>query len=277
MSENLELILTRYGRMIVPINDYYVGKSLLVYKEYSQHECEFLHYLSEDKKVLEIGSNIGAITIGGFSKAKQVVAVEPHPLLFSILSANTVLTSNVGKIILINKAVGQQDSITFPYIDISKVGNYGATTSSNEGYTMPCVSLQSLCEVYKPDIIKIDAEGAEHDILCSGITHLKTHFPTLYFENDREAHYDKLIELMDNLGYLMGYHYPSLYNENNFACYKTNLYPGIASLNIIAEPKIVKNPKYKVRECKDCGKEYIIGYRGLENLLCPYHKHIALQ
>jgi hypothetical protein len=60
--------------------------------------------------------------------------------------------------------------------------------------------------------------------------------PYLYVEDDRPAKHAELIATLLDLGYRMWWHQPWLYNPGNLAGDSENLFPGIASFNLICLP-----------------------------------------
>ena len=56
----------RYGTMLYPANDTYIGRSLELYGEYSPFEVDFYAYvLRPGDGVIDAGANIGALTTSG--------------------------------------------------------------------------------------------------------------------------------------------------------------------------------------------------------------------
>ena len=58
----------------------------------------------------------------------------------------------------------------------------------------------------------------------------------VYVENDRKALSEDLITLISELGYDMWRHLPELYNPNNFAQNKVNVFARIVSVNLLCFP-----------------------------------------
>jgi len=69
---------------------------------------------------------------------------------------------------------------------------------------VPLVSLDDLLEareIRPPDYMKVDVEGAEHDVLKGAIKLLERYHPTLFLDtHQREAH-RPTITLLEELGY----------------------------------------------------------------------------
>jgi hypothetical protein len=58
----------------------------------------------------------------------------------------------------------------------------------------------------------------------------------VYVENDRKALSEDLITLISELGYDMWWHLPELYNPNNFAQNKVNVFARIVPVNLLCFP-----------------------------------------
>lgn len=61
--------------------------------------------------------------------------------------------------------------------------------------------------------------------------------PILYLENEYEDRSCELLELVMSMGYVAYWHLPPLYDENNFRGEKTDLWPGVVSVNILCFPR----------------------------------------
>src|SRR5690606_26315714 len=134
---------TRHGLMAAFTCDAYVGASLIAYGEFSQHEVEFLApYIGPTDLVIDVGANIGALTIPLARIAGQVLAFEPQRGCFELLVANKVL-NNLTNIAAHQMAVGDGsvDTITVPIVDYTKPGNFGALElgDATHGEHVPCV------------------------------------------------------------------------------------------------------------------------------------------
>ncbi len=118
--------------------------------------------------VFDIGSFIGGFTLAVASKASKVVAIEPNPIIFNLLCKNVRALKNV---VVIQKALWNRTTKMKLNICInptdSTLLSKGSTPhiSSIEIY---CVRLDELVEeldIKKIDFLKLDAEGAEPEVL----------------------------------------------------------------------------------------------------------------
>jgi hypothetical protein len=89
----------RYGLMHFHSRDHYIGRSLDLYREYSQEESELFHkLLKPGDVVVEAGANIGALTVAladAVGERGRVIAFEPQPEYFSLLNKNCSMLKQV--------------------------------------------------------------------------------------------------------------------------------------------------------------------------------------
>jgi len=151
--------------------------------------------------IVDLGSNAGFSVL--FFKAlfprARVVAVEPHPGTFERLRRNTAHLEGVD---LINAAVTDHDGETTLYFGSESWGASLAAAADRQGATVvPAVTLAHLAEqldLPKIDVLKLDIEGAEHQVLTSSAPVLaRTQW--LVFEYHQELNRDPLWTLLDRL------------------------------------------------------------------------------
>lgn len=122
------------------------------------------------KVVMDIGANIGGFCVRAEQLgAKRVVCYEPLPSNIEVLRLNTANT----KIKVIEKCVIGSDkpTITF-YLNNSKLAHCSASIKKKAKATEFEVSATNFWdEIHevKPDLIKMDIEGAEYDVLTGDL------------------------------------------------------------------------------------------------------------
>lgn len=121
-----------------------------------------------DKICLDLGGNVGGFTKIAIDRgAKKVITVECDIRNYSKMSESF---STEPKVEILHAAVSNN---TFPTIRIYKGDSKQAHCSVsilkrsrfNDYDEVTNVNIQTLLDTYKPDIIKIDIEGAEYDII----------------------------------------------------------------------------------------------------------------
>lgn len=88
------------------------------------------------------------------------------------------------------------------------------------------------------DFIKVDVDGNERDVLASGLRTIARFRPVIYAENDVRERSPALLEFLLGLDYRLGWHLAPLYNPDNFAGYRENIWEpkGLMSAMILAIP-----------------------------------------
>lgn len=240
-SPHLRLKHCRHGIMLYSARDKYIGGSLDRYGEFSELEAElFTGLIKPGMLVVEVGANIGAHTIHLaklVGEAGGVVAFEAQKVIFQMLCANLALNgieNTDAQCLAIGAAPGE---ITVPRVDYRNNNNFGGIAlGTGDGDTVDMIALDNLL-LPACHMIKIDVEGMEKQVL-EGARNTITRFkPILYVEDDRPENHAELIATLMDLDYRMWWHTPWLYNPGNLAGESENIFPGIASFNLICLPR----------------------------------------
>lgn len=236
-----ELRLCRSGPMVYNKHDIYVGGSLRKYGEFSVAEQElFAQLVKPGAVVVEVGANVGAHTVvlsqwaghGG-----EVHAFEPQRIVFQTLCANLAL-NQCTNVFARQAGVGAANgSIVVPAIDPATRYNFGGVSLHAEGAgeRVPLVTLDSL-GLRACNFLKVDVEGMEVEVLQGAASMIRACRPFMFLENDREERSEELITRVFDLGYRAFWHYAYLFNPNNFAGDPEDIFPRVASVNILCVP-----------------------------------------
>lgn len=226
----MKTVATKYGDCRFLEKDTFIGRSLYYYGEWSGEECEKIVSLGAGKRCLDIGANIGFMSMALINAGSTVWAFEPQPVLFELLGMNCLSASEKSgndKYVCLPIALSSSKrTSTMPNIRYSYRGNYGGVSldTRNEFGTISvaCETLDSLgLEV---DFIKLDVEGHELEVLKGGIETLEKTWPIIYMEDDRREKSYALRKWLSDLGYHFEEHRPPMYRENNFAGHKKNVW-----------------------------------------------------
>lgn len=154
----------------------------------------------ENDTILDIGANIGCITIPCTKKFK-VHAFEPFKENFGILMRNIEQNKLNIKPVAYNVAVGHKNMTTFmgeSIVDIDRSKkttlkkidsdtdiNYGAVQLGSKGQPIEMITLDSLMgEIKKISLIKVDVEGAEPLVFYGAQKIIKRDMPIILFEKN---------------------------------------------------------------------------------------------
>lgn len=222
--------------------DQYIGRGLKKYGEFSESEVAlFRQLLRPGDLVVEAGANFGAHTL---AMAKMVgdqggiIAFEPQRLVFQAMVANVALNS-LANVVTVQAGLGAyQGTIKVPVLDPAKGHNFGGFNISNHnlGEEVPVRTIDSL-NLNRCRLIKVDVEGMECEVLEGARNTIARLRPVLYVENDRTEHSQRLITLIQSLGYKLWWHLPPMFNPNNFRGDNENLFGNIVSVNMLCLPQ----------------------------------------
>lgn len=134
----------------------------------------------------DIGANVGKWCLANINKCDKIIAVEASEKIFKTLKENF---KNNDNIICLNYAVCNQDNSTVKFYEygcVSTINKNWLCKETSRFYKTPytlttakTIKLDTLIEQYgKPDLIKIDVEGAEHRAIAS----LNQKIDTICFE-----------------------------------------------------------------------------------------------
>ena len=232
----------RHGLMLYSVNDFYIGRSLDLYGEYSEQEVAlYKQLLRPGGVVVDAGANIGALTVY-FAQAVgaqgAVLAFEPQRVMFQMLCANLAL-NKIGNVRVWQAGLGASaGQASVRPLDYDTLSNFGDLTLRPEGpgEIVQVTPLDSL-NLPRCDLIKIDVQGMEGEVLNGARATIARCQPLLYIENDIREKSPALIGALLALGYRLYWHLPYLFDPNNFFGNSENVFDITASVNMLALPQ----------------------------------------
>jgi FkbM family methyltransferase len=241
-----QLVNARHGWFLVSPLDFYIGQAMLTYGEYGEIEWQMLDQLMPDgKDAIEVGANIGTHTVSMARKlagmGKRLLAIEPQPVIFQNMCANLALNSLLN-VTAENAACSDASGwLTFSAPDYRQPNNFGGVSMREDDKGESRVRAVRLDELVPEDfdvgLIKIDVEGFEQKVLEGATRTIARFRPVIYLENDRIDRSKALIEWLWDSNYNLWWHNPMLFNSKNFTGKRENIYPSIASFNMLAVPR----------------------------------------
>jgi FkbM family methyltransferase len=149
-----ELYQVKFGRKKIllrknVIDDYQIFDSIFYANIYNELK------LRDDDILMDIGANIGLVTLSYFDKVDKIIAIEPEPNNLWLLRQN-MQANNCKNVIIINKGVSNEHG----YVTFDRTG--GATAKpTNAGIEVDTIDniLKELGVI--PTAIKMDIEGFE--------------------------------------------------------------------------------------------------------------------
>ena len=253
LAPNVKFVETRHGSLFVLATDNSVGRALVNYGEWTFGEIELVRkFLRPGDYVLDIGANIGTHAIP-LAKAVghegQVIAFEPQPRIFELLTANT-LVNGLSNLRSICAGCGAQAaSIGLPEPDYSTNGAFGslalgpflnAPDQASSSVRIQVMAIDDTFNLRGLRLIKIDVEGMEIDVLRGAERTIRRLRPILYIENEWPDLSEPMLRAVRDLGYRSFWHVEPLYNPNNFFGEQRNIFGVAHCVNNLCIPVELK-------------------------------------
>jgi FkbM family methyltransferase len=134
----------------------------------------------------DVGAHIGFFTLLAsrlVGRSGQVRAFEPMPQTRERLEKSIKL-NHVKNVFVQDCALGSTDADSILHVPTSTtMSTLIPQTGDYTRYTVQCRTLNQIAYEFSiPDVVKIDAEGAELDVIRGGLELLSAHHPTLLVE-----------------------------------------------------------------------------------------------
>ena len=205
LDKNLKIVETKFGKIVVNINDEYIGKSFLFKNYWAEDEImgisKVLELKCKDKETIifyDIGANIGSHSLALsqiFKNRIFIRAFEAQNIIYKMFE-HTIEINKIKNIEIYNNAVSNKnnETIRIELPDYSKFNNFGAfelykpfknstniSIKRNGIYEdVKTIKLDNFDE--EVDLIKMDIEGME-DVAIEGARNIIKKFrPILYIE-----------------------------------------------------------------------------------------------
>jgi FkbM family methyltransferase len=176
----------------------------------------------EDKVILDLGANIGLVSMHLSSYADKVISVEPTPSHFSILKH---FTKDFKNIECVQGAISDKKEITQFYIledttENSLVSEKGGIEVNVQTYTLK--NIIDMFDLESIDFVKIDIEGSEIKFLSEeNIKTLGEYVRKFFieFHTINGIHYRDYRDQYNTLFSNLGWEVENL-NEDSLYCYR---------------------------------------------------------
>ena len=204
-NKNLKTINTQFGKIVININDQFIGKSFLNQKYWGLQDIEVISKIIEFKckkknKIVfyDVGANIGthSIALSNIFKNKIVIrAFEAQSNIYEMFN-QSIRINNLNNIELYHNAVSDKNDeiIKIDLPDYSKHNNFGGLElfkpfQNSDNAQMQKTGIFEDVKTIKLDIfneevdfIKIDVEGMENHVLKGSENLIVNHRPFLFME-----------------------------------------------------------------------------------------------
>ncbi|MGE5640573.1 MAG: FkbM family methyltransferase [Clostridia bacterium] len=251
LKAHVELVQGRHGRFYVLDTDQYVSRSLKTYGEWTENEVELLcQVLRPGDAAIDAGANLGSHTVPFARRvgpAGRVMAFEPQPRIFELLSAN-VSINGLGNVTLHPAACGAEaGQLDLPPVDYGREANFGGVNvrdleaaGRNAGLATVPVPLVTLDDAVKAEhvrLIKIDVEGMERDVLQGARRLIEKGRPFLYVENESPEQSPALLQAVQDLGYAPYWHVVPFFDADNSRGVTEDIFSGMGCVNVLCVPR----------------------------------------
>lgn len=163
----------------------------------------------KSKGVIDVGTYTGvfSLTAAMTNPSIKVFAFEALDRAYNRLQVNK-LVNNAHRIVTFNRAVSNECGfVEFKVFVGENVLTTGSSLfdselrNAHEVKQVQAVTLDSMHELSHCDLVKIDAEGAEHLVLQGGYAFFKTNKPDIIMEVLQSAHIQELSKFFEDTGY----------------------------------------------------------------------------
>jgi FkbM family methyltransferase len=174
----------------------------------------YKEFIKPDYVIIDGGANLGfhSIQFAKLAYNGNVYSFEPQPLIFNLLSTNSLLNGcsetirqyrlGLGDILNqqlkmtpIKEQVFSEDCINY--------GGRGLTDSEEGEESVQLTTIDNL-NLSKLDLIKLDVQGFELSTLKGGELTIKKNYPLMFIENYPNSDQDqKVIDLVKEWGYIV--------------------------------------------------------------------------
>lgn len=212
----IQIRLDQGCQMEVDLADYDGRKTFFAGWSHNDPMTSLFHYvLRPGNVVLDIGANQGYFSLLGSKLVKSrgcVHAFEANPQMVARLQHNMQL-SNVDNVVVHNLAVSDRiGEVEFSFASsdhtgLSSMRDLGQEASHRRAVS--AITIDSIGDNFPTiDLVKIDVEGAEHQVLCGMKEMIAKNNPVITLEltdpflRQMDTSAESLLKFLDDLGYV---------------------------------------------------------------------------
>jgi FkbM family methyltransferase len=185
--------------------------------DYEKDNYDFLRgQVKPGMHIIDIGAHFGLFSVVSSQltgSTGKIVCFEPTPGTYSVL-IQTLKLNHCNNVIPVQAAVSDKEGTAIFYV--SEIGGCNSnslvekkTGKETKGYEVKLFTIDTITQEYllNPGLIKIDAEGAEFDVLKGGLNTFQKFRPILIlglhpdFINQKGDSLEKIWDLLQQAGY----------------------------------------------------------------------------
>lgn len=207
IERNFRYFSKRGDRQLAVFSHDLIGSRVNAYGIYEEEELDLLttwlvsKNYDPNKICVDIGANIGNHSVYFSRFFKKVVAFEPNPRVYRLLSINSELSSNIDCHMLALSDKNGQSLMSFESINL---GGASIKQHNSEGTVVETKKLDDIFFDHPIGLMKIDVEGHEEKVLRGAANLIEQFKPLILFEQHIEDFTDgksPSIEFLRELGY----------------------------------------------------------------------------
>jgi FkbM family methyltransferase len=168
----------------------HLGRSIFYFHQYEPAQVAAFLELASGKTVFDIGANVGVFTTLAALNGARVFAFEPSRMVRAILEKNVALNGFTREVTIIPDAISDSERM-MPFYEtrsrnwgIGRVFPFGESQARPNDYEVHADTVDAFVRRFgRPDVIKIDIEGAEWFALNGAAATLSSpNAPQLFIE-----------------------------------------------------------------------------------------------
>lgn len=185
-----------------------IGKRWRRYHSFYEHFL--LDYLAKraiSGVYLDLGANVGnhAVFFGLFCLATRVIAVEGHQATYKLLLKNLDNLDGKCPYIAYNRLVSDESGIRMREPRVrsrnTMAGGWTYEPADDEEPAVLTTTIDDLCLIDPPAVLKIDVDGHEIPVLTGGLKTIESHRPLICIECMTDETLGAVGEILSPLGY----------------------------------------------------------------------------
>ncbi|MGR3710345.1 MAG: FkbM family methyltransferase [Alterinioella nitratireducens] len=245
---------TVFGPLVLPggvAQDDLISRCLRLHGEWAWTEVDLAaRLLRKGDRIWDVGAFLGTFGLGltqiaeaAGAPAAALLAVEAHPPLVPLLTANLATNAPPCPHTIIHAAAGEADGTA--RAAPADGANLGATrfepspdAAADAGLeTVPCHSLQTLRARHGDyDVLKLDIEGMEVQALRGDFAYLKARQPVIWAECNESRDSLRIQGVLQSAGYEVLYLAFPAFREDNFNASPERIFPVAYEAALVAAP-----------------------------------------
>lgn len=203
---------SQFGHFCLVKNDL-ISNFIFKHGFWEQHLFFFYQqFIKPDFIIIDGGANIGfhSVQFAKLAYEGKVYSFEPQPMIFNVLSANSLINGTSNIIEQYRLGLGDKTDIAemsplseqeFSPTCIN-YGGRGLTYDRDGGEKVSIITVDSL-NLDKLDFIKLDVQGFELKVIEGGKNTIIKNLPIMFIENYKNQEDDiKVLEMLKNYGYI---------------------------------------------------------------------------